>query len=101
MDGLFLSYHNTEKTFGFEYLPFEIVEKIIFGNKEKANMNFLLSGKISTAIFDQLKSYFKDFSYQKMLLGFYANGITDTLVIFAELFEKEEFDQFANQNLVR
>jgi hypothetical protein len=32
MDGIFVSYHNTEKTFGFEYIKRDLIEKIIFGS---------------------------------------------------------------------
>lgn len=63
MDGLFISYHNTLNTFGFEYLPLDLVEKVIYETRERAELSFLISGRIATAIFDEIKNYFKDFQF--------------------------------------
>jgi hypothetical protein len=33
MSGIFVSYHNTQETFGFEYIDKELIETSIFGSK--------------------------------------------------------------------
>ena len=32
MDGIFVAYHNTAEIFGFEYMPLEQMEEVMFGN---------------------------------------------------------------------
>jgi len=45
MDGAFIGYHNTQTAFGFEYVKKSTIEKILFENKDKADMNFVVSSK--------------------------------------------------------
>jgi hypothetical protein len=58
MDGLFLSYHNTQKTFGFEYIERSFVEKVIFGGNKEAELSYILGSKIASTIIEEIKSYF-------------------------------------------
>lgn len=41
MDGIFIAYHNTEELFGFQYLPAEEMDKILYG-----------SGAVGTKVFN-------------------------------------------------
>lgn len=33
MDGVFVTYHNTDQIFGFQYVPLEEMDERLFGNK--------------------------------------------------------------------
>lgn len=54
MDGAFVSYHNTQKHFGFEYISTEEINKRIFGSSEFSDMVFMVSSRIMTKILDEL-----------------------------------------------
>ncbi len=60
MDGAFISYHNTKKTFGFEYVKKSTIEKLIFGEKRKADISFIVTSKLMTEILDRIKKFLRE-----------------------------------------
>lgn len=60
-----------------------------------------MGSKISYIILEEIKIFFKSFDFDWILLGFYSNGISDRMVIYAELFTENEFKQLSNLSLVR
>jgi hypothetical protein len=42
MDGIFVAYHNTQRVFGFEYLPISKMDQALFGNSEEGDKVFKL-----------------------------------------------------------
>lgn len=49
-------------------------------------MSYILGSKIASTIIEEIKDYFKDYQFDRILLGFYSNGMNDKMTIFAELF---------------
>ena len=43
MDGIFVAYHNTSEIFGFQYLPLEFIDEVIFGNRVTAEAVYKLA----------------------------------------------------------
>lgn len=42
MDGCFVAYHNTQRVFGFEYLPISKMDQALFGNSQEGDKVFKL-----------------------------------------------------------
>lgn len=43
MDGIFVAYHNTLQFYGFEYLPLEEMENVLFENPSMKDYSFEVS----------------------------------------------------------
>jgi len=52
MDGIFVAYHNTERIFGFQYIPLTEMDKILHGNGVVAEVEFKHSLKLLNEILD-------------------------------------------------
>jgi hypothetical protein len=50
MDGIFLAYHNTQRYYGFQYLPLTEIDQRLFGNSEVAQLMF----NVSVAVFERI-----------------------------------------------
>lgn len=68
MSGSFMSYHNTRTHFGFEYVPMEVIEQILFGSSYKADISFVMYSKITTLLLDEILKAIKteDFEYVRV-----------------------------------
>ena len=53
-------------------------------------MTFIVGSKIISKMLDYLKDFFKNFTYDFMKIGYYAQG--DSLVMFTELFSDEDYE---------
>ncbi|KAJ2778627.1 hypothetical protein GGI15_004127 [Coemansia interrupta] len=57
MDGIFVAYHNTARMFGFQYIPRQEMDNVVFGNEATGTKMFrsilILLGKILRSITDQ------------------------------------------------
>ena len=40
MDGAFVTYHNTQEIFGFQYVPLTVMDKIVYGSTHMATLHF-------------------------------------------------------------
>ena len=58
MDGVFVAFHNTARTFGFQYIPLEEMDRSLFGNSFMGDQSFLISLKLLNEIFDTATSRF-------------------------------------------
>ncbi|KXS20889.1 Pet127-domain-containing protein [Gonapodya prolifera JEL478] len=43
MDGIFVCHHNTDEIFGFQYIPLDTIDALLFGSSEIAEQSFLAS----------------------------------------------------------
>ncbi|KAI8450834.1 mitochondrial protein Pet127-domain-containing protein, partial [Phakopsora pachyrhizi] len=58
MDGCFVAYHNTQRVFGFEYIPISKMDQAIFGTTEEADKVFRLClGYMERILEDSTKLY--------------------------------------------
>src|SRR6185369_15645083 len=58
MDGVFVAFHNTARTFGFQYIPLEEMDRSLFGNSFMGDQSFLISLKLLNEILDTATSGF-------------------------------------------
>lgn len=86
MDGAFIAYHNTIENFGFEYVTTKEIERRIFGSAHYADLVFTACSKLMTNILDNVLELCSAEDYKIMRMGFYADGSTNKMIIFAELF---------------
>lgn len=97
MDGAFISYHNTQKIYGFEYISLSDIERRIFGNCNFSNIIFKASLKM---LEETLEYILRDFgNEEKLYIGLFANEWKGTLDIFVELVDKESYsdlDKYPN-----
>ena len=90
MSGAFISYHNTLENFGFEYVTTEEIERRIFGSSTYSNLVFMACSKLLSNILDEVIESVEHEDYQFMRFGFYADGSSNKMVIFTELFYDDE-----------
>jgi len=58
MDGCFVAYHNTQRVFGFEYLPISKMDQALFGNSEEGDKVFKLClGYMERILEDATQAY--------------------------------------------
>lgn len=96
MDGAFISYHNTVKTFGFEYVTRKNMEKILFGSSFKADLSFVVTSKVMVKILDEIKFFLKGEDFTFVKVGYNAVAPTNSLVIFVELFNDIDYLELKN-----
>lgn len=65
MDGIFITYHNTLKIFGFEYVPEEQMDDDIYGNSHFAEQSFNICIKLLNNL---LQVIIKDYPCQDIQL---------------------------------
>eukprot|EP00741_Cyanophora_paradoxa_P013755 tig00020710_g13278.t1 len=53
MDGAFVTYHNTERVFGFEYVSLEEIERCVYGSGKLARRSFDVTVQILIRILDE------------------------------------------------
>ncbi|CAG8586828.1 7084_t:CDS:10, partial [Paraglomus occultum] len=58
MDGVFVAFHNTARTFGFQYIPLEEMDRCLFGNSYMGDQSFLISLKLLNEVFDTATNRF-------------------------------------------
>jgi len=89
MDGALVSYHNTEKIFGFEYIKLDDMERRIFGNTKFSDVIFKASLKMMQETLDYIV---KDFPGEdNLIIGFFANEWKGTLDIFVETTKEGDY----------
>ncbi|EED86069.1 predicted protein [Postia placenta Mad-698-R] len=57
MDGVFVAYHNTHETFGFQYIPLEEMDIRLFGHSQGHRIFYKCLGLLD-AIFSEIVEYF-------------------------------------------
>lgn len=91
MDGAFIAYHNTQETFGFEYVKTKEIEARIFGNSLYSDIGtifysvFTVCSKVLTTILDDLLISVKDEDYKQLKIGIFSHQYQKRLVLFVEL----------------
>ncbi|KAK4937791.1 hypothetical protein LTR10_021669 [Elasticomyces elasticus] len=99
MDGIFVAYHNTERLFGFQYIPLPEMDLALHGQSDVTlgDREFRLSIKLLTDIFDQAT---QEFPEQSLRFHFEAREATSVqaphMYIFAEPVSDEEIVEIQN-----
>jgi hypothetical protein len=96
MDGAFISYHNTQKIFGFEYIKLVDMERRLFGNSNFSDVIFKASIKL---LQETLEVIIKDFNNEKLIIGIFANEWTGVLDILIEPIDKDTYSDFYTYNV--
>ncbi|RKP36148.1 mitochondrial protein Pet127-domain-containing protein [Dimargaris cristalligena] len=52
MDGVFVAFHNTKSLFGFQYIPREEMDKVLFGSTRRGDKYFFLTLQLLEKVFD-------------------------------------------------
>ncbi|EHY56592.1 hypothetical protein HRR83_002323 [Exophiala dermatitidis] len=93
MDGIFVAYHNTERLFGFQYIPLPELDLALHGQSDPTlgDREFRHSFRLLTDIFDQATAQFPN---QSIRFHFEAREATSVqaphMYIFAEPVTEEE-----------
>lgn len=82
MDGAAVAYHNTQKTFGFEYISLTEIEKRIFGNSEISDQILKICLNVFQDILEDVTELFPDDNFLKV--GIFSNFLTNELMITVE-----------------
>lgn len=99
MDGIFVAYHNTERLFGFQYIPLPEMDLALHGQTDLTlgDREFRLSIKLLTDIFNQATERFPE---QSLRFHFEAREATTVqsphMYIFAEPVSDEEIVEIQN-----
>lgn len=56
MHGAFVTYHNTQEIFGFQYVPLKYMDRTVYGNSHMANTHFDTAAKILSHILHTVSS---------------------------------------------
>lgn len=92
MDGALISYHNTQKIFGFEYISLVDMERRILGNSNFSNIIFKASLKLLQETLDYIVKDFPD--QENIFIGFIANEWKGTLDVFVEIVNENSYSDF-------
>jgi hypothetical protein len=101
MKGALISYHNTQKIFGFEYISLIDMERRILGNSNFSDVIFKASLKLIQDVLDHITADFPE--PDKLLIGFYANEWKGTLDVFVEIVNEDtykDYDQVRPREIV-
>ena len=60
MDGIFVVYHNTDKVFGFEYLPLEKMEAMVYGSQSVAEKYFSVMTQLLSKALEEIIGEFPE-----------------------------------------
>lgn len=99
MDGIFVAYHNTERLFGFQYVPLSEMDYALHGQTHSAlgDQEFRLSVKLLNDIFDEATSKYPN---QSLRFHFEAREPTTAspayMYVFAEPVTDEEIVEIQN-----
>jgi hypothetical protein len=96
MDGAFISYHNTEKIYGFEYIKLIDMEQRLFGNSKFSDIIFKASLKLLEEV---LETIIKDFNNKKLIIGIFANEWSGLLDILVEPIEEDTYSDFMSHKV--
>ena len=98
MDGALISYHNTQRIFGFEYITLVDMERRILGNSNFSDTIFKASIKLLQEALDQIV---KDFSDQnKIFVGVFANEWKGALELFVEIIDENSYKDYIDSTYV-
>eukprot|EP00742_Colponemidia_sp_Colp-10_P002851 GILJ01003045.1.p1 GENE.GILJ01003045.1~~GILJ01003045.1.p1 ORF type:complete len:528 (-),score=70.47 GILJ01003045.1:206-1789(-) len=81
MAGAFVTYHNTDEIFGFEFVALEEMDRYLYGNSYFADKVFHASVNLFKVILDEATSKYPE---STLRIGLYANGSTRDLDVFVE-----------------
>ncbi|KAJ1675827.1 hypothetical protein EV182_000482 [Spiromyces aspiralis] len=87
MDGVFVTYHNTAKVFGFEYIPRSKMDFHIFGNSLTGDRSFKVIIKL---LGELLERFVQDFPQQTLRLTFDSRQKQGVVDIWVEVLPEEE-----------
>jgi len=96
MDGALISYHNTQKIFGFEYISLVDMERRILGNSNFSDIIFKASLKLLQETLDQILRDFPD--RENIFIGFIANEWKGCLDVFVELVDEKSYSDYEGLN---
>lgn len=82
MDGAFVAYHNTQKTFGFEYISLTEIEKRLFGCSEISEQILNVCLNVFQDILEEVTEKFPDDNFLKV--GLFSNFLTKELMVTVE-----------------
>lgn len=93
MDGIFLTYHNVERIFGFQYLPIPEIDNAMHGQTDRClgDQEFKMSLHLLNKVMDQATAKFPEKSL-RFHFETRASPVT-ALYIFAEPMEEEQIDK--------
>lgn len=95
MEGAFISYHNTKKIFGFEYITLEDMQRRIFGSSNFSDIIFKVSLRLLEKIMDKIIEDFGGES-DNLKIGFFANEGRNCLDVFVEVLYNESYSNVNN-----
>lgn len=97
MDGIFVAFHNTQRIFGFQYIPLEEMDLALHGtsNKSLGTKEYLLSLKLLNDVLDRAT---KRFPEQSLRIHFETRTSVGApfMYIFAKPVTKEDIDEVQN-----
>lgn len=97
MDGALISYHNTQKIFGFEYVTLTDMQRRIFGNSNFSDIIFKASLKLLEETLDYILSDFPE--EERLIVGIFANEWKGTLDVFVELVKGDTYKNMQKYNV--
>ena len=109
MSGAFVAYHNTENIYGYEYIDFKEMVMRLFGDEYNLDVTFGIVSKMMTSIYDYILEDTKEYDYEQLKIGFYANNTTKSLNVIVEVMSEmkeypitncwESVDQYFDKTL--
>lgn len=98
MDGIFVAYHNTQRIFGFQYLPLSEMDKVLHGQEDRSlgDAEFVHSITLWNRVLDKATAQFPEQS-----LRFHIEtrpGVIPFMYIFAEPVTDEEINEIQTKN---
>jgi len=97
MDGIFVAYHNTQRMFGFQYIPVEEMDLSLHGQSDRSlgDQEFRLSVNLLNEVLDKATARFPE---QSLRLHFETKGgaRSPNMHIFVEPVTEEQADEIQN-----
>ena len=87
MDGIFVAYHNTAEIFGFQYLPMETMDEVLFGNTATGDAVYRLVLSAFAHALDTICQQYPDDS--DVRITFVLNRECSKLTLFSESMDTE------------
>lgn len=91
MDGIFLAYHNTAEIFGFQYLPMELMDEVLFGNTATGDAAYRLILNTFAHTLDTICQ--QHHGHSDIRITFVLNRECSKLTLFSESMDHEEDSQ--------
>lgn len=91
MDGAFISFHNTRKIFGFEYITLKDMQRRIFGNSNFSDVVFKAGLKLLEEVLEHILKDFPD--DDRLVIGMFANEWKGTLDVFVEQINENSYKE--------